>query len=185
MNLQDMSLAEVAAFVSEHLRQRGFEVVVVGGSSITLHAPQVYTSHDIDFAVTNGARRRALQKALEEIGFRADGRSFAHPDTPYTVDFVAETPSIDQHAITDFVEIRTSLGSVRTYRLEDALADRIAAFVHWSDRESLAVAERVVAAVPERLTQARLDQALAMIDASYPGAGERAAFARERLASRL
>jgi hypothetical protein len=101
------------------------------------------------------------------------------------VDFVAETPSIDQHAITDFVEIRTLLGPVRTYHLEDALADRIAAFVHWSDRESLVVAERVVAAAPERLTQARLDQALAMIDVSYPGAGERVAFARARLSSRL
>jgi hypothetical protein len=185
MNVQGLSLTEIAALVSEHLRTRGFEVVVVGGSAVTIHAPQVYTSHDIDLAVTSGARRRALQKALEEIDFQASGRGFAHPDTPYTVDFVAETPSIDQHVITDFIEVRTPLGSVRTYRLEDALADRIAAFVHWNDRESLNVAERVVAAVPERLTLERLDRALGMLDARYPGGAERLAFARSRLVARL
>jgi hypothetical protein len=42
--------------------------VAVGGSAITIHVPHVYTSHDIDLAVINGARHRALQKALEESG---------------------------------------------------------------------------------------------------------------------
>ena len=55
------------------------------------------------------------------------------------------------------------------------MADRIAAFVHWNDRESLNVAERVVAAVPERLTLERLDRALGMLDAGYPGGAERLA----------
>ena len=185
MNLEGRSLAEVAAFVCEHLRSSGFDAVVVGGSAITIHVPQVYTSFDIDLAVTNGARRHGFQKALEEIGFHACGRNYAHPDTVYTVDFVAETPYIDQHAITEFIEVQTSLGVVRTYRLEDALADRIAAFVHWKDGESLAVAERIVEAVPGKLTPTRLHESLAMIDASFPGAAQRVDFARKRLMEKL
>jgi len=161
------------------------EAVVVGGSAITIHVPDVYTSYDIDLAVINGTRRRAFQKALEEINFHAADRSFAHPDTLYTVDFVAETPYIDQHAITEFVEIQTTLGNVRTYRLEDALADRIAAFVHWSDGESLAVAERTVSAACGKIKRERLAAALSMIDADYPGAAQRIAFARERLMEKL
>jgi hypothetical protein len=185
VNLRGRSLTEIAGLVCKHLRVHGMEAVVVGGSAITVHVPHVYTSHDIDIAVINGARRRRLQKALEEIGFHTADRIFAHSDTPYTVDFVAETPYIDQHAITNFVEIQTTFGNVRTYHLEDALADRIAAFVHWNDGESLAVAKRTVAAAWEKITRERLDEALSMIDIGYPGAAERITFARERLMEKL
>ena len=83
--------------------------------------------------------------------------------------------------MSDFTELRTSAGSVRVLRLEDAIADRIAAFLHWSDSESLDVAERSIAAARDRLTWERVDTALRRLNTSTKENAQRMALARERL----
>jgi hypothetical protein len=181
MNFAGMSLVEVAAAVAAHLRTHGVEVVIVGGSAITAHVPAVYTSKDIDFAVTSGPDRRTIVRALSEVGFLQQGRIFVHPDTVYTLDFVPDTPHIDREPVYDFAEIRTSVGSVSALRLEDAIADRVAAFLHWSDSESLDVAERSVFAARDRLTWDRIDAALSKLDTNTSDGKRRMALARERL----
>ncbi len=152
MKFAGLSLVEVAAVVATHLRTRGIEVVIVGGSAITSHVPEVYTSSDIDFAVTSGLDRRKIARASSELGFRPRGRVFVHPDTVYALDFVADRPYIDQEPVYDFAEVHTPVGTVRVLHLEDAIADRIAAFSHWSDSQSLDAAERSLAAARDRLT---------------------------------
>src|SRR5436853_2415561 len=120
MNFDAMSLVEVAAAVATHLKTHGIEVVVVGGSAITSHVPAVYTSVDVDFAVTSGINRRKITLALGKLGFQQHGRIFVHPGTPYSLDFVAERPYIDQEPVYDFAEIQTPFGTVRVLHLEDA-----------------------------------------------------------------
>ena len=181
MKFVGMSLAEVAAAVATHLKTRDIEVVVVGGSAITAHVPDVYTSMDIDLAVTSGINRRKIGRALNELGFTPRGRVFAHPDTKYELDIVADRPYIDQHPIFEFAEIETPAGGVRVLHLEDAIADRIAAFVHWSDSESLDVAERAAAAARDRLTWEAIDRALRKVDTRLPESAARMALASERL----
>lgn len=90
VNLKGLSLTEVAAVVAEHLKAQEIELVVVGGSAITAHVPHVYTSQDIDFANPSGNSLRALAEAMKPIGFEKIDRVFVHPDTVYTVDFVAD-----------------------------------------------------------------------------------------------
>jgi hypothetical protein len=181
MNFAGMSLVEVAAAVATHLLSHGVKVVIVGGSAITAHVPAVYTSRDIDFAVTSGSDHHTIVRVLSELDFRQQGRIFVHPDTLYTLDFVPDPPHIDRQPVYDFAEIRTSVGSVPTLRLEDAIADRVAAFLHWSDSESLDVAERSVSAARERLTWDRINAALLKLDTSTSDSKQRMALARERL----
>ena len=181
MRFATMSLIEVAAAVATHLKTHGIEVVVVGGSAITAHAPNVYTSMDIDFAVTSGIDRRRINLALAELGFRRRGRTFLHPDITYSLDFVADRPYIEQQPVYDFAEIPTPVGNVRVLHLEDAIADRVAAFLHWSDSESLNAAERAAADARDRLTWERIDAALQRLDTSLPGTALRMTLARERL----
>lgn len=71
------------------------------------------------------------------------------------------------------------------YSLEDAIADRVAAFLHWSDSESLGVAESTVAAARGRLTWHKIDDALQLLDASDPDTQLRFKLARERLEKAL
>lgn len=163
MNLQGLALSELAAFVSEHLRRAGIEVVVVGGSAITAWAPEIYTSSDIDFAVPTGESRRTIKQSLAQIGFAESGRIFVHPECEYTLDFVATTPHIDRRPILEFAEVHTSSGSVRVYHLADAILDRVAHFVHWSDDEALRVAERTVSLLRTKIRSSDLESGFSQL----------------------
>jgi hypothetical protein len=181
LTIRGASLGEVAAQASTHLEHAGIPVAVVGGSAVTLHAPDVYTSRDIDFAALSGTTRREFAAALTPLGFTAKGRDFVHPESSYTLDLVADTPYIDQRPIKTFAMISTRFGPVRVYQLEDAIADRIAAFLHWSDSESLDVAQRVVRARRSVLRWPALQRALNQLDASGAEAGRRLTFAVNQL----
>src|SRR5579871_5388006 len=150
MRFTGMSLADVAATVAEHLKVHGIDVVVVGGSAITSHVPTVYTSMDVDFAITSDANRRQITTALKELGY-------------------------------EFAEIQTSFGRFRVLKLEDAIADRVAAFLHWSDSEALDVAQRSAAAARDRLTWERIDASLQKLDTKLPDSAMRMNIARGRL----
>jgi len=102
-------------------------------------------------------------------------------DTTYELDIVADRPYIDQHPIFEFAEIETPAGGLRVLHLEDAIADRIAAFVHRSDSESLGVAERAAAAARDRLTWEAIDLALRKVDTRLPESAARMTLASERL----
>jgi len=181
MNLKGLTLAEIGAVVCRRLSDAGVEAVVVGGSSVTIHVPAVYTSNDIDLALISGFNRNKAAKALKELGFRESGRDFVHPDSPYAIDLVAEIPYVDQRPIRDFCTVTTPAGPVRTYYLEDAIADRIAAWVHWSDSQSLKVAESALAASHEKIGGDRLSAAIAAIEAGDKRREERLRLARSRL----
>ena len=176
-----MSLADVAAVVAGHLKTHGIDVVVVGGSAITSYVPTVHTSMDVDFALTSDADRRRIAIALKELGFEPRGRIFVHPDSEYTVDFVAERPYIDRAPVDDFAEIQTAYGRYRVLRLEDAIADRVAAFLHWSDSEALDVAQRAAAAARDRLTWEHIDASLRKLDTTSRDGAVRMGIARDRL----
>jgi hypothetical protein len=181
---KNATLAEVAARASEQLDRSGIPVAVVGGSAITLYAPEVYASKDIDFAAIRGTNRRAFAAAVAPIGFTARGRDFVHKDTEYTLDLVADTPYVDQRPITRFAMIETPFGAVRVYKFEDAIADRIAAFLHWGDSQSLEVAESAVEARRKDVRWSSLEKALRQLDSSSPEAARRLEIATNRLRAR-
>jgi hypothetical protein len=181
MNLSGLTLAELGAVIYGCLRNAGVEAIVVGGSAITIHVPAVYTSNDIDLALISGFNRNKVVKALEGLGFRESGRDFAHPETPYTIDLVAETPYVDRRPILEFCTVETSAGPVRTYYIEDAIADRIAAWVHWSDSQSLRVAERALTASKDTIRTDRLSAAIGAIESGDPRSSQRLELARGRI----
>lgn len=181
MNIKGSSLLEIAALASKQLAQDGIESAVVGGSAITAYVPQVYTSHDIDFAAINGTTRRAFGESLAKLGFRTEGRDFVHPHTSFSLDYVADTPFVDQRAIHKFTTLTTVMGPVRVLNFEDAIADRIAAFLQWSDSQSLEVAERAVEAYSQRIAWKSIERAIDLLDASGTDGGPRLALARRRL----
>jgi len=181
VSLRGSSLLEVAAQASGYLERAGIRVAVVGGSAVTAYAPEVYTSKDIDFAAINGANRREFGSAVAPLGFKPDGRDFVHPDTPYTLDLVADTPYVDKRPITEFQTLPTMFGPVRVYKFEDALADRVAAFLHWGDSQSLDVAERALRARASDVAWRGVLRSLQRLDASLPDAARRLKLAITRL----
>lgn len=167
------------------MSQSGIRVCVVGGSAITLHSPDVYTSHDIDLAVLTGIDRRAIETALSGLGYSREGRSYVHPRSSFTIDIVADTPYIADRPIKTYAEVETKLGPVRTLAIEDALADRIAAFLFWNDSQSLDVAERVCADRARDVRWHRLIDAFDALGATDTISAQKLAFATRRLKESL
>jgi hypothetical protein len=179
--LPALSLAEVAAIVGAELAKAGVRACVVGGSSITVHAPEAYVSHDIDLAILTGIDRRTIEGVLRTIGYVRQGRSFVHPESQWTIDIVADTPYIASRPITTYASVATNFGPVCTYELEDAIADRIAAFLFWNDSQSLDVAERFVAKRARDIRWRKLTAALETLDSGDPSSAQRLSFAVRRL----
>lgn len=183
MNLAGKTVNEIAGVVSEQLRAHGIRVVVVGGGAITAHVPTVYSSEDVDLAVLTGVNHRSIAAVLAEIGFLRSGRTYANETTPFPIDIVADVPWVDQRPITDYERIDTAFGSFDTLRLEDAIADRIAAFLYWDDSASLDVAERAIAAANDPPSWKDLYAALLQLESGPGPIGKRFDLAVERLSA--
>ena len=80
INLSSCTVEELWKYVSSHLENRGFDVVLVGGAVVSIYSEGMYTSGDLDF-ILRSMNKNELPKALAEIGFeRTQQRYYKHPD---------------------------------------------------------------------------------------------------------
>ena len=68
--LAEMSVGELAAFISSHLGARQIEVVLSGGSCVSIYGDGQYVTDDLDFIDTRFATMRKIRDAMAEIGKR-------------------------------------------------------------------------------------------------------------------
>ena len=137
------TLADVAAAVADALRRAEIVAVLTGGACATFYSGGAYQSHDLDFIIRSGGTRRSLDEAMATIGFGRDGDKYSHPRTRFFVEFPRGPLAIgDDLAITP-VELKLGAGSTPALSATDTCRDRLAAFYHWSDRQSLEVAVQV------------------------------------------
>jgi excinuclease UvrABC helicase subunit UvrB len=170
-------MREVATIVATRLKDYDVLVSVVGGSAVTLHAPQSYTSMDIDLAALSGIERSKIDDALASLGYTKNGRNYLHSESRWTIDIVADTPFIGNRPIEQFATIATQFGEVNVLRIEDALADRIAHFLHWSDSEALSIAAALAREKASEIDWNALTIATDSLDASDAESKQRLAFA--------
>ncbi len=126
----------MAALVSEARQQRGIDAVLSGGAVVSIYTNNEFQSHDLDFITT--IRGKEIDQAMISLGFsRGGGRHYEHPATEFIVEFpsgplMAGAEPIDRHA-----ERHTPAGVIRLLMPTDAVKDRLAGFLHWSDRQNL------------------------------------------------
>ena len=138
-------LADVAVAVGDALRRAGIRAVLTGGACASLYSGGVYQSLDADFVLAESTDVEDLDRALATLGFRRRRDRYVHA----TVSFFVEFPSGPLGIGEDF-HIRPvwrSRRAARTLALSatDACRDRLAAFYHWNDRQSLAAAVAIAA----------------------------------------
>ena len=133
-------LADVAAAVAAALRDAGIVAVLTGGACATLYSDGAYQSHDLDFILRGSANRRSLDDAMATLGFTRNRDRYVHATTPFFVEFPRGPLAIgDDLAVTPVV-LRLRRGEVLALSATDACRDRLAAFYHWADRQSLRTA---------------------------------------------
>jgi hypothetical protein len=137
------TLADVAITVGDTLRRHRIRAVLTGGACASLYTAGHYTSVDADFVVLGHVTRIDLDDAMGILGFRRVRDRYVHPDIEFYVEFLPGPVAIgEDDAIKPTTRRR---GAERTLALTptDSCRDRLAAFFHWKDRQSLDVAIQI------------------------------------------
>jgi len=132
---EKISLEDVAGFLSEELRKRGIEVVLVGGACVTIYSGNRYQSYDLDFVVYEDMKR--VKQALKELGFHENGKYFQHRGCKWIVEFVSSPVAVGKEIIASFENMKVATGTIKMLRVEDSVKDRLASYFHWNDKQGL------------------------------------------------
>ncbi|MBI2527437.1 MAG: hypothetical protein HYV93_15810 [Candidatus Rokubacteria bacterium] len=140
MITRQSSLADVAIALGDALRRHGIRAVLTGGACASLHTAGDYQSRDVDFVLVGPTTQARLDAAMASVRFLRRGDSYVHPRTAFYVEFPRGPLAIgSDHAIRP-VERRRRGARALILSATDSCRDRLAAFYHWNDRSSLAVA---------------------------------------------
>lgn len=102
-----------------------------------------YDSDDLDFILQSSPSQESLDRALSEIGFSRKVDHYVHKRTDFFLEFPRGPLSIGRDLGIQPVEVKVSRGTVVILSATDSCRDRLAAFYHWSDRQSLETAVRI------------------------------------------
>lgn len=142
------SLSTVALTVGAALRRHGLTAVLTGGACASLHTDGAYVSKDADFVVRGAVRQAALDSALGELGFERKGDRYVHPRVSFYVEFPPGPLAIGSDLDIHPIEVDRGAGPALVLSPTDSCRDRLAAFYHWRDRQSLRLAVSIALAQP-------------------------------------
>ena len=137
-------LGAVAVAVGDALRRHGIRAVLSGGACASLYTRGAFQSADMDFILTGPAKQSQLDAAMATVGFTRKGDRYVCPRTPFYVEFPRGPLAIGNDYGIRPVTRRTPQGLAMMLSPTDSCRDRLAAFYHWNDRQSLQVAVWIV-----------------------------------------
>lgn len=132
----------MGALVCTTLEQAGINVVLTGGSCVSVWTREVFVSLDLDFIVMGLHTNREIAIALETIGFKSRGqnpRYFEHEGCDLVLEFPAGPLQVGDEHVTDknVDSLETNLGNLRLLRPTDCIKDRLAGYYYWGDEQNL------------------------------------------------
>lgn len=153
---ESTTIEELAGIVSATLEGAGISAVLSGGAVVSIYTNNEYESGDLDFI--SPASTSSLAEAMGSLGFVRRGRTFSHPRTALFVEFPAGPLAIGDQLIrpTEVAEKQTAAGTLRLLTPTQCVMDRLAAYFHWNDLQSLDQAVMVASSQAIRL--ARLEE---------------------------
>jgi hypothetical protein len=148
-------IEELAAIVSVALEAAGISAVLSGGAVVSIYTNNEYRSGDLDFVSLDSAQK--IGDALAPLGFRRKGRMFSHPRTALFVEFPPGPLAVGDALIRarEVAEKRTPAGTIRLLTPTQCVMDRLAAYFHWNDAQSLDQA--IMVAATQQISLARID----------------------------
>lgn len=149
------TLREVVQAVSASLRRHRIEAILTGGACASLHSKGEYLSHDLDYIIRNAVTRAQLDHAMLAVGFVRTGAEYRHADLPFFVEFPKGPLAIGDDDLVEPVEVRVGSVKVLTLSATDSCRDRLAAFYHWNDLQSLRVAAAIARRQPVNIRTIR------------------------------
>lgn len=133
-------LREVALAVARALAEHGIRGVLTGGACASLHARGRYLSEDLDFILEGRVVVAELERAMASIGFVRRANRYVHPKSRFWVEFPRGPLALGADLEVRPVALGRASARLLALSPTDSCRDRLAAFYHWNDRQSLAVA---------------------------------------------
>ncbi len=138
---EKITLRDLAGFVSEELKKRGIDTILVGGACVTIYSENRYQSYDLDYITYEDMKK--VRKALHELGFKEKNKYFQHDNCPWFLEFVSPPVAVGNQFISEFNKIMTPFGEIKLLRKEDSVKDRLSSFYHWNDKQALSQAVNI------------------------------------------
>jgi hypothetical protein len=155
VNFKGISLENLAIFISDHLTRNGIDAVLTGGACVSIYSRNKYISSDLDFVLISFEKKADLRKVMHAAGFYLEGGVFKHEETPFFVEFLPPPPSVGEEPVKKISIISKRGQSLRLLSPTDCIKDRLAAYYHWNDRQSLEQALLVGQAKPFDIEEIR------------------------------
>lgn len=137
MKIKNISIKDLALYISDFLRKNGIDTVLSGGACLAIYTSNKYISYDLDFVLTVYTDRKKIKNVMAKIGFHEEGRYFGHKDTQYFIDFIAPPLSVGEEPVKEISSIKKGDKVLKLLSPTDCVKDRLAAYYHWNDQPSL------------------------------------------------
>jgi len=138
--IREMSQIELATYVQTYLLKCGIDVILSRGAAVSFYSNNQYVSKDIDLISNVYIKRSTLDKNISELGFFEIGRYFQHPNSPFLIEFPTGPLAVGEESVKQINEYSLPTGTLRIISPTDCVKDRLLAFFHWGDRQSLSQA---------------------------------------------
>jgi len=133
----DMTRLELAGLVSSEFQKNGINVVLSGGSCVSIYSEEKYVSMDLDFVNAAFTKRRRIRDVMKSLGFHEENRYDRHPDADLLVEFPPGPLGVGEEPVKQIDEIETEAGLLRIISPTDCVKDRLTWYYHDDDTECL------------------------------------------------
>jgi hypothetical protein len=135
--IKNMSMIELASYICSELEKADIEVVLSGGSCVEIYSRGDYTSYDLDLINRYNDTFFKIKTVMEKLDFKEEGKYFIHKDTKYFIEFPSGPLGVGDSDVKLIEKIVTKYGTLKLLTSTDCVKDRLAAFYHWDDNQSL------------------------------------------------
>ncbi len=136
-SIKQMSMEELAAYVCSALEKDGIETVLSGGSCVEIYSQGKYTSDDIDLIDRFNGGHTQIKNVMLKLGFKEHNRYFVHEDTPLFIEFPRGPLGVGDEPVNEIALKEEDTGILKLLTPTDCIKDRLAAYFHWDDLQSL------------------------------------------------
>jgi hypothetical protein len=134
---ENINIKELAGIISTQLHNNDIDAVLVGGACVSIYSKNEYLSHDLDYI--SYSMLKDIKPCLDAIGFKQEAKNrFVKDECDFYIEFLSPPVAIGKEApIKNFNQISTEKGEITLLTPTDCVKDRLAAYYHWGDPQSL------------------------------------------------
>jgi hypothetical protein len=130
-----LSLEQFAVSVAAELKKHNIDVILTGGAVVSIYTTGKYVSKDADFL--SATDHRTITQVMSTLGFENVGKDFYHRDTDFSIEFPGSQLIIGNSPMEPEGKIKRHGFILKLLSPTQCVMDRLAAFYHWRDRQSL------------------------------------------------